>query len=1063
MVITTIGLRSYQIGKDLLEEQSSLKLTAVKESKAQQIEAYFGTIRNQVLTLSEDLMVVEAMSNFKRAFHEGDSLAWVHRATEGRRRDAIKKYYDEEFYTRLTARNANLQNRVEEFIPESGKISYWQYLYIAGNEHPTGEKLELMNAGDGSRYSAYHEKYHPAIKSFLEKFGYYDIFLVDHETGNIVYSVFKEVDYGTSLLTGPYSTTNFGEVFQSMSNARDKDEVKLVDFKPYSPSYFAPASFIASPIFDGDKQVGVLIFQMPVDEINHVLTSNENWSQTGMGLSGETYLVGADNKMRSISRFLLEDPENYFIALQNAGYPQDEIDAIRNQGTSILYQTIETESVNAASMGNSGRQIIADYRGVEVLSSYKPLAIEDVHWSIISEIDTSEAFAPIDRLMLNILFSALALMVIVIVIGILFARYFIRPINRLKEAAEEVAGGNNNIQIPVTSTDEVGQLSGSFNAMVRSIRDASEKIAQEKEQTVAALKQAQQSKANAEKAMKEALASKKDAEEAQERSEVALRDAEAAKAEAMEAQQRAEASKAEVEQALKDAEAAQAEALAEKEKATASEQEAARAMQEALASKSAAEEALAEADKAKSQAETALQEAERSKAEAVEAQQRAEASKAEVEVALQDAEKAKAEALESKEKAEQSQAEALVEKEKANASEQEAARAMEEALASKTKAETALVEADRAKQVAEASKEEAEQAMKELDVAQQAGLKARQELEASVELMLEKMNLFAGGDLTTHLPEHSNTSINRLFDGFNKAVSSVRGLIENVNHTLRETREVVKKIKMSSGYILEDARKQSDQATGIAAASEEMTQTIAVNAQAASSAADLSKASGEVARDGGAIIKEAVVVIKDIAKVLKESEVLFDRLRNSSGQIGTATSVIETIAGQTKLLALNARIEAEHAAEKGAGFAVVAKEVRQLAEKTTESTLGISDMVEGVQNDTRQAVKSMNTCLEIAERGVALADKALQAINEIDSKVYETVGMANQIAQAAVDQTTASNEISQNIVTISDLSQKSQDQVQDIVSSVENLSQQTEKLSGLVGTFKTGANQAVLV
>jgi len=136
-------------------------------------------------------------------------------------------------------------------------------------------KHQLDSAGS-SLYGGLHKKYHPAMRKYLEKFGFYDIFLIDDETGHIVYSVFKEVDFATSLLTGPYKDTNFAREFSAASQADEKDFVKLVDFEPYYPSYNAPASFIASPISNGSRRVGVLVFQRPIDRINAIMTSNQD-------------------------------------------------------------------------------------------------------------------------------------------------------------------------------------------------------------------------------------------------------------------------------------------------------------------------------------------------------------------------------------------------------------------------------------------------------------------------------------------------------------------------------------------------------------------------------------------------------------------------------------------------------------------------------------------------------------------------------------------------------------------------------------------------------------------
>ena len=222
--------------------------------------------------------------------------------------------------------------------------------------------------------------------------------------GHVAYTVFKEVDYGTSLLTGPYKDTNFAQAYKAAASAKDKDFVKLVDFEPYHPSYNAPASFISSPIFDGDEIIGVLLFQMPIDKINDIMTNKHQWAKVGLGQSGETYIVGDDFLLRNQSRFLIEDRENYLKLIQKIGLSQETISKIDNFNSTIGLQPVKTQGTEAALQGETGTQIFSDYRGVPVLSSYKPLNISDVNWAIMSEIDEAEAFSQVRKLRNNILF-----------------------------------------------------------------------------------------------------------------------------------------------------------------------------------------------------------------------------------------------------------------------------------------------------------------------------------------------------------------------------------------------------------------------------------------------------------------------------------------------------------------------------------------------------------------------------------------------------------------------------------------------------------------------------------
>lgn len=235
------------------------------------------------------------------------------------------------------------------------------------------------------------------MRSFLEKFGYYDIFLID-VTGYMVYSVFKEVDFATNLLTGVYSKTNFGRVVKDAVETSDINFVKLIDFEPYDPSYWAPASFIARPIYDEGMKIGILVFQMPINKINQVLTGNNQWRQDGLGDSGETFIVGDDFKMRSISRELTENSHDYFKKLRSIGYSDNVIRRIKKTNTNILLEGIETESVRKALEGMSGTQLEKGDLGVEKLYAFAPLEIPDVHWAIVSRMNEEEVSMRINNL-----------------------------------------------------------------------------------------------------------------------------------------------------------------------------------------------------------------------------------------------------------------------------------------------------------------------------------------------------------------------------------------------------------------------------------------------------------------------------------------------------------------------------------------------------------------------------------------------------------------------------------------------------------------------------------------
>jgi len=467
-----IAYLCYHSGETNLTNRIFSQLTSVRASKAYQIQAYFENIRDQTQALSEDLMVVNAMKEFEAAYHE---LATQSIPTEWEQ--ALDSYYQAEYLPKLAKLHEGTPI-AELYQPATPAAQYLQYHYIAANPNPVGKKHLLNEAGDGSRYSQVHAQYHPVLEKFHDRFGYYDLFLIDPDTGAIVYSIFKEVDYGTSLFTGPYSNSNLAKAVAAAIEAKGTGYTKIVDFDQYKPSYGAPAAFIAAPIFDQSTFVGVLALQFPVDEINRVMTGNKNWQNDGLGYSGETYLVGQDHTMRSVSRFLIEEPDRYLELLQNNHVSDDTIEAMQRFGTSILLQDVNTEAVQEALAQREGTRVIDDYRGISVLSAYAPLDIPGLNWAILSEMDLAEAYAPVYAFQRVILIWATLIILLITIASMLLSYIFIKPINTLITSAKKIGEGHMDALVTLNSQDEFGELARAFNDMVHSLQAKTEMIEQ---------------------------------------------------------------------------------------------------------------------------------------------------------------------------------------------------------------------------------------------------------------------------------------------------------------------------------------------------------------------------------------------------------------------------------------------------------------------------------------------------------------------------------------------------------------------------------------------------------
>jgi class 3 adenylate cyclase len=472
VVITYLGYRS---GQENLTDRVFSQLTSVRASKADRIEAYFKNIHNHIQTLSEDPAVVAAIQEFTNAERKLQTASITPTIDQ-----QLTNYYREAFLPRLTKTEVGTPV-IESYLPTEPAARYLQYHYIAANPHPVGKKMLLDDPKDGSEYSQVHNRYHPIFRNIVQKFGYYDMFLIDTQ-GTVVYTVFKETDFITNYRTGAYKDSNLAQLNTIVQAAKTRNYARLTDFAAYAPSYGAPAAFIAAPIFNKSEFVGVLAFQLPVDEINNIMTGNRNWESDGLGKSGETYLVGSDYLMRSVSRFLVQDPQGYGQTLRSLGINPRTIQRIEQYGTSILQQSVRTEAAVQALSGKRGTQIVNDYRNIPVLSSYAPLKLENLDWVILSEIDLAEAYSPIYAFEKQIVISATLLLLTVTLLAMALAHLFVKPINELIVSARQVAAGELETIDIVESGDEFGELTQSFNAMVTSLRTQTNLVAQKSQE-----------------------------------------------------------------------------------------------------------------------------------------------------------------------------------------------------------------------------------------------------------------------------------------------------------------------------------------------------------------------------------------------------------------------------------------------------------------------------------------------------------------------------------------------------------------------------------------------------
>jgi methyl-accepting chemotaxis protein len=462
---------------EVLEKITLKRLVAVRELTAQGIQDYFTGIKGVAQITSSDPRVVDATNIFRSSFsnyaNEASGLPDI-----AKQKKSLKSYYDSQ-YGKEYQRINNLEINTGALLSQLDNATVTlQYQYIANNSHPLGNK-ELLDSpsNDSTDYSREHNTFHPHTREFLYHYGFYDVFIADIDTGNIIYSVFKELDYATSLLNGPYANTGIGEAFKKAASASNPEYVYLTDFKTYSPSYNASAAFMSSPIYDGTKKIGVLIIQMPIDRINEIMTHHDKWEKIGLGYSGESILTSKDGYTRSNVRALVEDLDGFVETLKTRKLANiDDINRMQQLESTIGLFSINSPAIDKAVSGESGEMHYIKYTGEEVLSAYSPVKVLNQEWVILSEMDVAEALIPTKKLLSAInntaLLTALIAIAISMVAAYAFASILMQPLHRMIVLVKDLATGNGNLRTRLDnrSADETGILSGFIDDFIGKIQ-----------------------------------------------------------------------------------------------------------------------------------------------------------------------------------------------------------------------------------------------------------------------------------------------------------------------------------------------------------------------------------------------------------------------------------------------------------------------------------------------------------------------------------------------------------------------------------------------------------------
>jgi hemerythrin-like metal-binding protein len=312
----------------------------------------------------------------------------------------------------------------------------------------------------------------------------------------------------------------------------------------------------------------------------------------------------------------------------------------------------------------------------------------------------------------------------------------------------------------------------------------------------------------------------------------------------------------------------------------------------------------------------------------------------------------------------------------------------------------------------------------------------------------------ATGDLSVVVDIESHDEIGQLAQAFEKMVNNLRELIGRLADSSSELSQSSAGMQANASQMANGAEEVAGQATTVATASEEMSATSGDIAQNCVMAAESARRAIDAAAHGVSVVESSISVMHRIADRVKASATTVEELGAKSDQIGSIISTIEDIADQTNLLALNAAIEAARAGEQGRGFAVVADEVRALAERTTKATKEIGNMIKVIQLNTKSAVAAMEQGVAEVETGTGEAARSGEALRNIQEEINSVNMQVQQIATAAEEQTATTSEISGNIQQINTVAFGTVEQARTTFDAAQHLARLADELQKVVAQFR---------
>jgi class 3 adenylate cyclase len=446
-VLLLSGL-NYVFARVLIGDRVESQLEALRDTRVQAIERGADRLQSEVATLAVTPSVIAALDALAAGFSDFED------ELDPNQLQQLEELYDVGFEP---LREVGQDIPVSSVLPASDAGRNVQYRYIVENPFDFGERDLLDDAGDGSTYSAAHAEFHPLLRSLMTNIGVTDLALIDASTGEIVYSVQKRIDIGTSVIDGPWADNGLAVVVDGLARAAFGDTV-ISDTSFYIPARGEAVVFIATAIRSGSEVTGAIVAELPVSVITDLVTAQQDWAALGLDQTGDIYLVGADGTLRTDTRSWLEDPEEFLRDHLERNNDQELNDRMRLVGSAVLSQGIDNAAVEAALVGDTFAGTITNYRGDATFAASGPVDLGAQNWVVVIEQDRSEANAGLGSLLRSLLMVMAVLVPGTAVLAWWLARSLTRPFGELVETAGGMARGEPASGISHIGNNELGDV-----------------------------------------------------------------------------------------------------------------------------------------------------------------------------------------------------------------------------------------------------------------------------------------------------------------------------------------------------------------------------------------------------------------------------------------------------------------------------------------------------------------------------------------------------------------------------------------------------------------------------